>query len=80
MTSRPLVVPDTQILEVRFPTEQTDEIGITVDGQIVDTVRNDTRIEIKKADYSTAFITFSDSNYYHTLRTKMGWGQRNYDV
>ena len=80
LTSRPLVVPDTQILEVRFPTEQTDEIGITVDGQIVDTVRNDTRIEIKKADYSTAFITFSDSNYFHTLRTKMGWGQRNYEM
>lgn len=80
LTSRPLVVPDTQTLEVRFPKEQTDEIGLTIDGQIVDTVQNDTRIEIKKTDYSTAFITFSDSNYYQTLRTKMGWGQRHYEM
>lgn len=80
LTSRPLVVPDTQILEVRFPPEQTDEIGLTVDGQIVDTFLNNTKIEIKKTEYTTAFITFSDSNYYQTLRTKMGWGQRNYEM
>jgi NAD+ kinase len=79
LTSRPLVVPDSQILSVGFPAEQEDKISLTVDGQIVDIINPDAQISIQKADYKTAFITFPDSNYFQTLRVKMGWGQRKYE-
>ncbi|MFC1550666.1 NAD(+)/NADH kinase [Candidatus Neomarinimicrobiota bacterium] len=79
LTSRPLVVPDSQILSVSFPLEQEDKISLTVDGQIVDIINRDAQITIQKSDYKTAFITFPDSNYFQTLRVKMGWGQRKYE-
>ena len=51
-------------------------MAVTVDGQIVEYLNNSPKIIIRKADHQILMITFKDSNYFHTLRTKMGWGRR----
>ncbi len=75
LTSRPLVLPDSSVVEIVFP-EILDGAGIMVDGQIEEPLRNESRVMIQKADYEIAFITFEDTSYFQTLRTKMGWGRR----
>lgn len=76
LTSRPLVVPASMTLEITFPSSQKDPIDISVDGQIASELDADSRVVIQKAPYSASLITFEDANYFQTLRTKMGWGQR----
>ena len=36
----------------------------------------DTKVIIEKSSYSINMINFPDSNYFHTLNLKMGWGKR----
>ncbi len=76
LTYRPLVLPDDMELEITFPGAIAKNMAVTVDGQIVEYLNNSPKIIIRKADYQILMITFKDSNYFHTLRTKMGWGRR----
>ncbi len=73
---RPLVLPDNMELEISFPDIAVQNLAVTIDGQVVKYLDNSPRIVIKKADYQIQMIAFDDSNYFHTLRTKMGWGRR----
>jgi len=76
LTSRPLVVPDSSEIKITFPTEPSEKIGVTIDGQIFHDFDNTSVIKIRKAKYSIRFIDFADCTYYSTLRNKMGWGRR----
>ncbi|MCK5330313.1 MAG: NAD(+)/NADH kinase [Candidatus Marinimicrobia bacterium] len=76
LTYRPLVLPDDMELEITFPGAIAKNMAVTVDGQIVEYLNNSPKIIIRKADHQILMITFKDSNYFHTLRTKMGWGRR----
>jgi NAD+ kinase len=51
-------------------------IDLAVDGQITESLGKDSGVSIGAAGYKIKLIEFDDSNYFHTLRTKMGWGKR----
>ncbi len=76
LTYRPLVLPDDMELEITFPGTIVKNMAVTVDGQTVEYLNNSPKIIIRKADHQILMIAFQDSNYFHTLRTKMGWGRR----
>lgn len=76
LTSRPIVLPDSCQLEVKFIDDSFDDAAVSVDGQILNHLDQDSRLLIQKADYSAMFVGFKDLSYYNTLRTKMGWGER----
>ncbi|MFH1851202.1 MAG: NAD(+)/NADH kinase [Candidatus Neomarinimicrobiota bacterium] len=76
LTYRPLVLPDDTVIEITFPESQRVSVAVTIDGQIAEYLENSPRICVRKADYQIPMIKFADSNYFHTLRTKMGWGRR----
>jgi NAD+ kinase len=77
LTFRPIVFPAGETLSISFPGETTDStIDLAVDGQITESLGKDSAVSIKAADYKIKLIEFDDSNYFHTLRTKMGWGKR----
>ncbi len=73
LTSRPIVLPDTFILEASI--KNGGDIYMTLDGQegfplnVKDTVR------IKKADYKTKFLVLRDRDYFRILRNKLKWGE-----
>ncbi len=75
LTSRPVVVSINTELEITFP-EESSEVGLSVDGQIHAVLTPDTKVIVKNGDFSIPFIQFSDTDYFHMLRTKMGWGKR----
>ena len=74
LSLRPIVLPDDQIVEIRFL--EQGEIAFAVDGQVSEYFNRDTKVIIEKSSYNINMINFPDSNYFHTLNLKMGWGKR----
>ena len=66
--------PDDQILEIKFV--EDDEVVFAVDGQISEYLFPQSKVLIRKSPFDIKMITFKDSNYFHTLSLKMGWGKR----
>ena len=76
LTLRPIVIPDDQTLNISFPSDHDDGIALAVDGQICEELGFGSKVEIQAADYTINMIGFPGSNYFRTLRKKMGWGRR----
>ena len=76
LTLRPIVIPDDQVLKISFPSDHDDGIALAVDGQICEELGSGSKVEIQVADYTISMIGFPGSNYFRTLRKKMGWGKR----
>ena len=73
LTSRPIVLPDTFVLEVTI--KSGDDVYLTLDGQVGFPLKKDDRIIIKKADYKTKFLVLHDRDYFQILKTKLKWGE-----
>jgi len=76
LSLRPIVLPDDRSLEIQFPEGGKAEIDFAVDGQVSEYLNQHSKIFIQKAGFDIRMIDFEDSNYFHTLRRKMGWGKR----
>jgi len=75
LTSRPLVIPADSKIILNFP-DTNDLILFIADGQIHESLDPSCQVEITKSNYDVKLIDFKDSDYFQTLRTKMGWGKR----
>ena len=75
LTSRPLVIPADSKIILGFP-DTNDSILFIADGQVHESLDPSCQVEITKSDYDVKLIDFKDSDYFQTLRTKMGWGKR----
>ncbi len=75
LNSRPLVVSNKSTIEIKFSNYNQDIIFIT-DGQLHEVLRPDDIALISNSDFQIGLIDFDDTDYFHTLRTKMGWGTR----
>jgi len=73
LTSRPIVLPDTFVLEVTV--KSGDNVYLTLDGQVGFPLKVKDRIKIRKADYKTKFLVLHDRDYFQILRTKLKWGE-----
>ena len=74
LTLRPIVFPEDQTLEIKFVDD--DEVVFAVDGQVSEYLYPQSKVVIQKSPFDIKMITFKDSNYFQTLRLKMGWGKR----
>ena len=74
LTLRPIVFPEGQTLEIKFVDD--DEVVFAVDGQVSEYLYPQSKVLIQKSPFDIKMITFKDSNYFQTLRLKMGWGKR----
>ena len=75
LTSRPLVIPADSKIILNFP-DTNDSILFIADGQVHESLDPSCQVEITKSDYDVKLIDFKDSDYFQTLRSKMGWGKR----
>ena len=76
LTSRPLVLPSDVEVEFRFKEESEDNLKLIVDGQNIINFTKDSTVKLSQAKHHLRFITFTDYNYYETLKNKMIWGKR----
>ena len=75
LNSRPLVVSNKSNIEIKFSNYNQDIIFIT-DGQLHEVLRPNDVALISNSNFQIGLIDFDDTDYFHTLRTKMGWGTR----
>lgn len=75
LNSRPLVVSNKSSIEIKFSNYNQDIIFIT-DGQLHEILRPNDIALISNSNFQIGLIDFDDTDYFHTLRIKMGWGTR----
>lgn len=79
LSIRPIVIPSNRQITVRIETERRykdNQIGLTIDGQIVIPVQYGDEIRIRRSSRKLRFIRkATGSNYYKLLRDKLHWGR-----
>lgn len=75
LTQRPLVLPDSAVVEVAVKTAR-DDVYLTLDGQMGISLRENDTVTVKKSPCTTRLLISSGRDYFEVLRTKLLWGER----
>ena len=75
LTHRPLVVPDSAIIEVNFKSED-EAVFLTLDGQVGIELASADCVRMRKATKRLLLVRPSRKTYYEILRSKLKWGER----
>ncbi len=73
LSNRPIALPDTVVVTVCL-TSQSEDVSLTLDGQIGFPLVPHDVVEIKKSRYKMKLIKHPAKSYYEILRTKLKWG------
>jgi NAD+ kinase len=74
LTNRPIVVPDTDEIELTL-VHEAEGVILTLDGQIGYTMQTDDRIIIRKSSTTFNIVQPPNRNYFDVLRNKLKWGR-----
>ena len=72
LTVRPLVLPDSAVLQLSVDTRDP-QFQLAVDSRTID-LDVDASVMIRKADHSLKMIRIENISFYSTLRNKLMWG------
>jgi NAD+ kinase len=75
LTNRPLVVPDSAVVEI-IQGSAGEDVHLTVDGQVGVGLRCRDVVSLKRSDRTITLIKSPKLNYFQLLRTKLKWGER----
>ena len=73
LTNRPLVLGADMAIELRAESTPVD-VGLTVDGQVYEELRQGDRIVVRRAARTFQLIDLGLRTFYDTYRQKLGWG------
>lgn len=73
LSFRPIVVPDSEAIEVRLQT-QKEEVFLTVDGQEGGSIRFRDTVVVARSENTVQLVRLSDRTFYDSLRDKLRWG------
>ncbi len=73
LSNRPIALPDTVVVTVCL-TSLSEDVSLTLDGQIGFPLVTHDVVEIKKSRYKMKLIKHPGKSYYEILRTKLKWG------
>ncbi|HBB02873.1 MAG: ATP-NAD kinase, NAD+ kinase [Candidatus Peregrinibacteria bacterium GW2011_GWF2_38_29] len=76
LSMRPIIIPDTRTIKIELAGRKPlqTEVRLTVDGQDSFQIQFGDRIVVKRTTESITFLRRRDTNFYSTLRHKLGWG------
>jgi NAD+ kinase len=72
LTVRPLVLPDSAVLQLSVDTRDS-QFQLAMDSRTID-LNVDSTVTIRKAGYSLKMIRIENISFYSTLRNKLMWG------
>lgn len=78
LTYRPLVIPDTNEIELKVQS-LTGEANFVADGTITVAITNDDIVRIKKSNYVIKLVKPIDSTFYDLLRRKLLWAVNTFE-
>lgn len=75
LSNRPLIIaPDSQLAVVVDPDSESEDLTLTVDGQVWSRLLPKDRIYIKRAKHNIKIVNSISKSYFKILREKLGWG------
>ena len=74
LTNRPIVIPDTAMVELKLLNEN-ECVVLTLDGQIGHTLHSGDCVRIRKSRTSFNLVQPPNRNYFDVLRNKLKWGR-----
>jgi NAD+ kinase len=74
LSDRPVVVPDTSLIELRL-SETADSMFLTLDGQTGVPMQVGDRVRITRAAERLKLIHPANKSYFEILRSKLKWGE-----
>ncbi len=78
LTNRPILLPDSSIIEIKLGKESEERVVLTFDGQVGFDFHCGDLVIIKKSRRSIHLFTPPGYNYFEILRTKLMWGGTTY--
>ncbi len=75
LTNRPIVVPGNSNIEIIIKS-LSEDVFLTLDGQVGFSLRMDDVVEISKSPFKTRLLVPIERDYFQVLRTKLKWGER----
>jgi len=75
LTNRPLVISDGSMVEIVLQSGSED-VFLTLDGQVGFSLRKGDRVEIRKSEHRTKLLIPCEKDYFDILRSKLKWGER----
>jgi len=77
LTNRPIVIPGSEIIEVRPQlVAGLDDIYVTYDGQSGYPLQQDDVVRIRKSERTLRLVKAPARSYFEVLREKLKWGER----
>ena len=73
LTHRPLVVPDSAVVEILLRSEEVAYLSL--DGQPGLDLRDGDRVQCRRSEHKVSLFR-TDTDFFHVLRTKLKWGER----
>jgi NAD+ kinase len=77
LNSRPLVVNEQAIIDLKINPYQESNLQLSCDGHESILIKPGQQIRIKKNNQRLRLLHPNDYHYYDTLRIKLGWGTKN---
>lgn len=75
LTARPIILPDTAMLEIRTFSDGHPYV-FTADGNSTVLSQMERTITVRRADHTINLVKMLDKEYFQTLRSKLMWGAR----
>ena len=77
LTNRPIVIPGSEIVEVRpYGDANDDQIYVTYDGQSGYPLESSDHVRVRRAEQRLRLVKAPARNYFDLLRNKLKWGER----
>ena len=73
LNARPLIISDETNIELSVEGREESHL-LSLDSRII-SLKNNTKINIKKADFKIKLASFSENSFYKPLRSKLLWGE-----
>jgi NAD+ kinase len=72
LTHRPLVVPDSALVELRLRSDE--EAYLSLDGQPGLDLKDGDRVRCRRSEHKVSLFR-TDADFFHVLRNKLKWGE-----
>jgi NAD+ kinase len=74
LTNRPIIVPDTAVINITLGKESEETVILTFDGQVGFDLLHGDVVAIRKSNEKITLFNSPDQSYFEILRTKLMWG------
>ena len=79
LTNRPIIVPDSAVIQIKMGKESEETVLLTFDGQVGFDLHYGDEVVIYKSQEKIKLLSPKDHSYFEILRTKLMWGGATYN-